>query len=70
MKPWFSKTLLSYNKAMALNASSLSFTRDLEDAIDRHIVECDRIARALQHLEDDNARATNAISVSEITQIE
>ncbi|ONI05217.1 hypothetical protein PRUPE_6G363000 [Prunus persica] len=45
------------------------YDRDLEDVIDRLIVECDRkIARALKRLEDDDAKAAIAISVSEVTQ--
>ncbi|BBH06832.1 LUC7 related protein [Prunus dulcis] len=46
-----------------------NYDRDLEDVIDRLIVECDRkIARALKRLEDDDAKAAIAISVSEVTQ--
>ncbi|GKV27883.1 hypothetical protein SLEP1_g37003 [Rubroshorea leprosula] len=43
--------------------------RELEDAIDRLIVECDRkIGRALKRLEDEEAKAAIAIQVSEVTQ--
>ncbi|KAI6684348.1 hypothetical protein NL676_030261 [Syzygium grande] len=46
-----------------------NYDRDLEDVIDRLIVECDRkIARALKRLEEDDAKAAIAISVSEVTQ--
>ncbi|XP_044500555.1 U1 snRNP-associated protein usp106-like [Mangifera indica] len=46
-----------------------NYDRELEDAIDRLIVECDRkIVRALKRLEDDDAKAAIAISVSEVTQ--
>ncbi|KAG5549579.1 hypothetical protein RHGRI_014786 [Rhododendron griersonianum] len=46
-----------------------NYDRDLEDVIDRLIVECDRkITRALKRLEDENAKAAFAISVSEVTQ--
>ncbi|GMN26141.1 hypothetical protein TIFTF001_001203 [Ficus carica] len=46
-----------------------NYDRDLEDVIDRLIVECDRkIARALKRLEDEDAKAAIAISVSEVTQ--
>eukprot|EP00268_Persea_americana_P026462 TRINITY_DN258_c0_g1_i1.p1 TRINITY_DN258_c0_g1~~TRINITY_DN258_c0_g1_i1.p1 ORF type:complete len:424 (+),score=89.74 TRINITY_DN258_c0_g1_i1:309-1580(+) len=46
-----------------------SYDRELEDVIDRLIVECDRkIARALKRLEEDDAKAAIAISVSEVTQ--
>ncbi|KAL6139347.1 hypothetical protein ACLB2K_064624 [Fragaria x ananassa] len=46
-----------------------NYDRDLEDVIDRLIVECDRkISRALKRLEDDDAKAAIAISVSEVTQ--
>jgi hypothetical protein len=41
----------------------------LEDAIDRLIVECDRkIGRALKRLQEEDAKAAIAISVSEVTQ--
>ncbi|GKV49333.1 hypothetical protein SLEP1_g56088 [Rubroshorea leprosula] len=34
-----------------------NYDRELEDAIDRHIVDCDRkIGRALKRLEDEDAR--------------
>ena len=47
-----------------------NYDRDLEDVIDRLIVECDRkIARALKRLEDEDAKAAIAISVSEVTQV-
>ncbi|KAK4850183.1 hypothetical protein QYF36_004545 [Acer negundo] len=46
-----------------------TYDRELEDAIDRLIVECDKkIRRALKRLEDDDAQAAIAISVSEVTQ--
>ncbi|PRQ41508.1 hypothetical protein RchiOBHm_Chr3g0447621 [Rosa chinensis] len=46
-----------------------NYDRDLEDVIERLIVECDRkISRALKRLEDDDAKAAIAISVSEVTQ--
>ncbi|KAF5745870.1 hypothetical protein HS088_TW06G00035 [Tripterygium wilfordii] len=46
-----------------------NYDRDLEDVIDRLIVECDKkIGRALKRLEDDDAKAAIAISVSEVTQ--
>jgi len=42
----------------------------LEDAIDRLIVECDRkIGRALKRLQEEDAKAAIAISVSEVTQV-
>ncbi|GKV27881.1 hypothetical protein SLEP1_g37001 [Rubroshorea leprosula] len=47
-----------------------NYDRELKDAIDRLIVECDRkIGRALKRLEDEDAKAAIAISVSEVTQI-
>ncbi|XP_022946186.1 putative RNA-binding protein Luc7-like 1 isoform X3 [Cucurbita pepo subsp. pepo] len=47
-----------------------SYDRDLEDVIDRLIIECDRkIARALKRLEEEDAKAAIAISVTEVTQI-
>ncbi|GLT87867.1 hypothetical protein SLE2022_059240 [Rubroshorea leprosula] len=46
-----------------------NYDRELEDAIDRLIVECDRkIGRALKRLEDDDAKAAIAMSVSKVTQ--
>ncbi|CAH9109789.1 unnamed protein product [Cuscuta epithymum] len=46
-----------------------NYDRDLEDFIDRLIVECDRkITRALKRLADEDAKAAIAISVSEVTQ--
>ncbi|PON59115.1 Luc7-related [Parasponia andersonii] len=56
-----------YEEAKAKGTDN--YDRDLEDVIDRLIVECDRkIARALKRLEDDDAKAAIAISVSEVTQ--
>ncbi|KAG5549577.1 hypothetical protein RHGRI_014784 [Rhododendron griersonianum] len=46
-----------------------NYDRDLEDVIDRLIVECERkITRTLKRLEDEDAKAAIAISVSEVTQ--
>ncbi|XP_008791797.1 putative RNA-binding protein Luc7-like 2 [Phoenix dactylifera] len=46
-----------------------NFDRELEDLIERLIVECERkIQRALKRLEDEDAKAAIAISVSEVTQ--
>ncbi|XP_042000836.1 putative RNA-binding protein Luc7-like 2 isoform X2 [Salvia splendens] len=45
-----------------------NYDRDLEDNIDRLIVECDRkIERALKRLDEEDAKAAVAISVSEVT---
>ncbi|KAM7278254.1 hypothetical protein ACFE04_005388 [Oxalis oulophora] len=56
-----------YEEAKAKGVDN--YDRELEDAIDRLIVECDRkIGRALKRLEDDDAKAAIAISVSEVTQ--
>ncbi|KAJ6297056.1 hypothetical protein OIU78_022727, partial [Salix suchowensis] len=42
---------------------------ELENVIDKLIVECDKkIGRALKRLEDDDAKAAIAISVTEVTQ--
>ncbi|KAL2549278.1 LUC7 related protein [Forsythia ovata] len=47
-----------------------NYDRDLEDNIDRLIVECDRkIERALRRLDEEDAKAAIAISVSEVTQV-
>ncbi|XP_037427588.1 uncharacterized protein LOC119293131 isoform X2 [Triticum dicoccoides] len=46
-----------------------NFDRELEDMIDRLIVECERkIQRALKRLTDEDAKPAIAISVSEVTQ--
>ncbi|KAG8380327.1 hypothetical protein BUALT_Bualt06G0004100 [Buddleja alternifolia] len=46
-----------------------NYDRDLEDNIDRLIVECDRkIERALKRLDEEDAKAAIAISVSEVTE--
>lgn len=46
-----------------------NYDRDLEDFIDRLIIECDRkISRALKRLEEEDAKAAIAISVTEVTQ--
>lgn len=61
-------TLLRYQEAKAKGVDS--YDRELEDVIDRLIVECDRkIARALKRLEEDDAKAAIAISVSEVTMV-
>jgi len=47
-----------------------NFDRELEDLIERLIVECERkIQRALKRLEDEDAKAAIAISVSDVTQV-
>ncbi|KAJ4844003.1 hypothetical protein Tsubulata_010775 [Turnera subulata] len=45
-----------------------NYDRELEDTIDRLIIECDKkIGRALKRLEEDDAKAAIAISISEVT---
>ena len=47
-----------------------NFDRELEDVIERLIVECERkIQRAVKRLEEADAKAAVAISVSEVTQV-
>ena len=47
-----------------------NYDRDLEDCLEKHIIECDRkIQRALKRLEDDEAGAATAIAVSEVTKV-
>ena len=61
-------TLSRYEESKAKGTDN--YDRDLEDVIDRLIVECDRkIARALKRLDDEDAKAAIAISVSEVTQV-
>ncbi|KAK7243219.1 hypothetical protein RIF29_38009 [Crotalaria pallida] len=56
-----------YEEAKAKGGDN--YDRELEDVIDKLIGECDRkIGRALKRLEDDDAKAAIAISVSEVTQ--
>ncbi|CAA0814513.1 LUC7 related protein [Striga hermonthica] len=56
-----------YEEAKAKGVDN--YDRDLEDTIDRLIVECDRkISRALKRLDEEDAKAAIAISVSEVTQ--
>ncbi|CAN0859772.1 Putative RNA-binding protein Luc7-like 1 [Linum grandiflorum] len=57
-----------YEEARAKGVDN--YDRELEDVIDRLIVECDKkIGRALKRLDDeDDAKAAIAISVSEVTQ--
>ncbi|KAL9233517.1 hypothetical protein vseg_008503 [Gypsophila vaccaria] len=58
-----------YEEAKAKGVDN--YDRDLEDVIDRLIVECDRkITRALKRLADEDAKAAIAISVTEVTQTE
>ncbi|VFQ76121.1 unnamed protein product [Cuscuta campestris] len=48
-----------------------NYDRDLEDFIDRLIIECDRkISRALKRLSEEDAKAAIAISVTAVTQTE
>ncbi|CAN6864474.1 unnamed protein product, partial [Brassica oleracea] len=56
-----------YKEAKAKGVDN--YDRELEDAIDRLIVECDRkIGRALKRLQEEDAKAAIAISVTEVTQ--
>lgn len=56
-----------YEEAKAKGSDN--YDRDLEDVIDRLIVECDRkISRALKRLAEEDAKAAIAISVLEVTQ--
>ncbi|MFS7947154.1 hypothetical protein Hanom_Chr06g00544761 [Helianthus anomalus] len=60
-------TVTRYQEAKAKGQDN--YERELEDVIDRLIVECDRkIARALKRLSEEDAKAAIAISVSEVTQ--
>lgn len=60
--------LFRYEESKAKGTDN--YDRDLEDVIDRLILECDRkITRALRRLEAEDAKAAIAISVSEVTQV-
>ena len=62
-------THLRYEDAKAKGVDN--YDRDLEDNIDRLIVECDRkIERALKRLDEEDAKAAVAISVSEVTLVD
>ena len=61
-------TVSRYEEAKAKGIDN--YDRELEDVIDKLIGECDRkIGRALKRLEDEDAKAAIAISVSEVTQV-
>ncbi|XP_037481552.1 uncharacterized protein LOC119359483 [Triticum dicoccoides] len=61
--------LASYEEVKA--KGSENFDRELEDMIDRLIMECERkIQGVLKRLTDEDAKAAIAISVSEVTQSE
>ena len=46
-----------------------NYDRELEETIERLIVECERkIQRALKRLEEEDAKAAIAISITEVTQ--
>ncbi|KAK8462583.1 hypothetical protein SEVIR_1G229200v4 [Setaria viridis] len=56
-----------YEEAKAKGTDN--YDRELEETIERLIVECERkIQRALKRLEEDDAKAAIAISVTEVTQ--
>lgn len=61
-------TTIRYEEAKANGKEN--YDRDLEDCLEKHIIECDRkIQRALKRLEDDDAGAATAIAVSEVTKV-
>ncbi|GKV45619.1 hypothetical protein SLEP1_g52681 [Rubroshorea leprosula] len=56
-----------YEKAKAKGIDN--YDRELKDAIDRLIFDCDRkIGRFLKRLEDEDSKAAIAISLTEVTQ--
>jgi len=56
-----------YEEAKAKGTDN--YDRELEETIERLIVECERkIQRALKRLEEEDAKAAIAISVTEVTQ--
>lgn len=68
----FLRFFLSHCRNQEANAQGNdNYDRELEDVIEKLIVECDRkIQRALKRLEDDDdAKAAIAISVTEVTQV-
>lgn len=59
---------IRYEEAKAQGKDS--YDRELEECLEKHILECDRkIARALKRLEDDDVGAATAIAVSEVTKV-
>ena len=57
-----------YEEAKAKGTDN--YDRDLEETIQRLIVECERkIQRALKRLEEEDAKAAIAISATEVTQV-
>lgn len=57
-----------YEEAKAKGTDN--YDRELEETIERLIVECERkIQRALKRLEEEDAKAAIAISVTEVTQV-
>ncbi|GJM85480.1 hypothetical protein PR202_ga01932 [Eleusine coracana subsp. coracana] len=68
--PWSPELFLFilYEEAKAKGTDN--YDRELEETIERLIVECERkIQRALKRLEEEDAKAAIAISVTEVTQI-
>ncbi|CAD6250391.1 unnamed protein product [Miscanthus lutarioriparius] len=58
-----------YEEAKAKAKGTDNYDRELEETIERLIVECERkIQRALKRLEEDDSKAAIAISVTEVTQ--
>uniref|UniRef100_A0A0D3F7D0 LUC7 related protein n=1 Tax=Oryza barthii TaxID=65489 RepID=A0A0D3F7D0_9ORYZ len=74
--PWRSPSNYScrvtrvYNRYEEAKAKGMdNYDRELEETIERLISECERkIQRALKRLEEDDAKAAIAISVTEVTQ--
>ncbi|KAH9328914.1 hypothetical protein KI387_001022 [Taxus chinensis] len=65
--PVISFTCQRYEDAKAKGKDN--YDREMEDVLERHIGECERkITRALRRLDDDDAKAATAISVSEVTK--
>ncbi|GJN21537.1 hypothetical protein PR202_gb09021 [Eleusine coracana subsp. coracana] len=67
--PWSPELFLFilYEEAKAKGTDN--YDRELEETIERLIVECERkIQRALKRLEEEDAKAAIAISVTEVTQ--
>lgn len=68
ISPCYLNLLYRYEEAKSKGVDN--YDRDLEDVIDRLIVECDRkITRSLKRLDEEDAKAAIAISVSEVTQV-
>lgn len=61
-------SILRYEVAKAKGKDN--YDREMEEVLERHVVECDRkIQRSLKRLEDDRVEGAGNIQVSKITKV-